>query len=371
MGQYFELFNIDKRQTFGTWGNVAEMLMNTWAEGLADVLAVPFLRPSIDKFILEGSDYDAVLYSVPGNQALGLLENLPLDVLYDIFNQIDTFTDAIHFGLTNKTILNVGADRIETLIRSSIAIWADCRIICIGAEIVYLPDGLLTEDEEEEVHEAIVTNEDRRQAFAGDGDGMAAFEGVASIGHDQVDGTLSDDDADDVEYHQDFRSFARARYTKVPIDRRPDIWNFNPRQLRPDRKPYVYYPSDRTWILCNLSTGGYVRVDAVAELTGGSARGPFLDTCFGIGQLLVYQICWSLFRCSTMKKIKRRLGGENGGWAGHRFEITTMDQLSKWKTEAQWVDVSEAMIAQMKKIWRQWGDGWEELIRRKSRTTSL
>lgn len=54
MGQYWQLINIDKRQTFGHWGKFQEILWNQLHDTLIPYLAIP--TTPLDPSVIEGAD---------------------------------------------------------------------------------------------------------------------------------------------------------------------------------------------------------------------------------------------------------------------------------------------------------------------------
>ncbi|KAJ2354216.1 hypothetical protein GGH92_000174 [Coemansia sp. RSA 2673] len=78
-------------------------------------------------------------------------------------------------------------------------------------------------------------------------------------------------------------------------------------------------------VLVNLTKGEYVRESRIPDLSR-----------FGLGHILLIQICWSDDPSMSMNCDDETC---RGPWAGHRFEMTRMK-----KVRDEWKDVSETVI---------------------------
>ena len=98
-----------------------------------------------------------------------------------------------------------------------------------------------------------------------------------------------------------------------------------------------FYPEYQPWILRNLTTQEYVRSEAIA-IRPKYIHGPNIDF-LGFGEVVVLRTCWSTSEVGTVKSIPEM---HRGPWAGHRFDITTLDRhrLSTLG-QLQWKDVSK------------------------------
>lgn len=118
-----------------------------------------------------------------------------------------------------------------------------------------------------------------------------------------------------------------------------------------------FYPEDQPWILRNLTTREHVRSEAIA-IKPEYIHGPNIDI-LGFGEVVLSRICWSTDEsCGMTTDISR------GIWAGHRFDITTVDKHRKGCSgQDNWKDVSEEVASEIEKIWRdQFGDDWCDIM---------
>ncbi|KAH9930005.1 uncharacterized protein B0H18DRAFT_994778 [Fomitopsis serialis] len=154
----------------------------------------------------------------------------------------------------------------------------------------------------------------------------------------------------------------RDRYAAEWWDQKLD-WCASEGRLSPDERDELYdlakldYSWDETpeteWILCNWTLAQYVRVSAVAELTGTDCDGgPWTTTFLSLGHVLLTQICWS-----SDPSVSMRYKGpfHRGRWAGHYFAITAVDQLTEDRSFAEkkdWTDVTDKIVGEVLEIWR-------------------
>ena len=118
---------------------------------------------------------------------------------------------------------------------------------------------------------------------------------------------------------------------------------------------------DQSWILRNLTTQEFVRSEAIA-IKPEYIHGPDIDV-LGFEEVLWSRICWSTEPDRSLND-KDSLLVRRGIWAGHRFDITTIDRNEQASAEqTQWKDVSEDVADCIDRIWRRgFGSHWRELI---------
>ena len=126
-------------------------------------------------------------------------------------------------------------------------------------------------------------------------------------------------------------------------------------------KLFDFYPADQPWILRNLTTQEYVRFEAIA-IKPEYIHGPNIDV-LGFGEVVWSRVCWSTETDCSMDytdKIHRGL------WAGHRFDITTLDRHKQGSLKGtEWKDVSEEVADEVEIIWRkEFGSDWRDIIQR-------
>ena len=125
------------------------------------------------------------------------------------------------------------------------------------------------------------------------------------------------------------------------------------------------FPAHRKdWVLLNLSKMQYVTASAMATLSQRPDDvQPWLPYCRAdLGHALLARICWSSEDCTGLDRNPTRI--DRGPWAGDRFCITTLDRLAKPKEgEAQWKDVSRAVVRDVKKIFQAiYGDQADKVL---------
>lgn len=113
-----------------------------------------------------------------------------------------------------------------------------------------------------------------------------------------------------------------------------------------------FMPSDREWVLRNLTTREFVRSGALVY-NERAVSGPWMARP-GFGEVLVSRICRSPNPSGCIMELQR------GIWAGHRFDITTMDRFPDHaRPEQGWKDVGEEVAEEVATIWEQrFGREW-------------
>lgn len=258
--------------------------------------------------------------------------------------KVSSRSDLLSLVMTSRTLYTIGFKHFQEALCQYEVPSAGHRIICLGeaTENDDLPPGILPEDLEK---------------------ASAAWE----LDRKLKDKTRRDEDDDFY-----FPSYARDKYPTPMIfgsrkwteqwENRseesyhrwssPTYW-FEKRALRDllERR----YPSNLTWIVCNLTKRVYFTANAVSEFPGEMPNGDAI----GMGDVLLCQICWAT---SSDTNTPYRGPLHRGKWAADRFEITTMDRLPDLKPVAggeqgEWKDVSDVVIEDMAAVYRaEFGD---------------
>ncbi|KAI0057630.1 hypothetical protein BV25DRAFT_1357538 [Artomyces pyxidatus] len=241
-------------------------------------------------------------------KSLGFLGTLPNELIYAIFDEIHSLQDIISFCLAHKRLEQVGRRTLDN-IHAIYPEWAGKRVICVGDYVEDLPDDVLTEEEEEEIAEQGGLYSVAKREY------LALQVGIG--------------------FPYAERSFVR----RLPRDE----------QIRFIQLETPYFPADREWVLCNLTTREYVRADAVAKLGGYKSKGPIgdMNVRVGLGTALLSRICWTADRSGSYLSYDI-LDGE---WAGHRFEITTIERMEGGQN-AKWTDVSEEVVEELRDLYK-------------------
>ncbi|KAI0727061.1 hypothetical protein C8Q72DRAFT_953622 [Fomitopsis betulina] len=314
MGQYWRLLNIDQKAILYFTGNkLGEIMFWIDPARLVWLLVKPRKHPPYDRTSEPGYSTD------PGD--LGAL-NIPVHILALVFEQFgpNDVSAIISLSLTNTYLREIGQKRLDQIMTSSHGPWMWQRLICVGDYVDGddLPADIFVDEEEEKTLMGNYNN------------------GRAKIYTAFQNGYYYDDKKVKEIWYLRYRPsydicLSRKERRMMQAMVKPDYsWDGRP---------------ETEWILCNGSTGEYVRASAVAELTGTQCDGPFTSNYLSLGHVLLTQICWSGDTDAAMMyegPITR------GPWAGHDFGITTVDNLG----QDPWKDSTEKIVKQVLEIWR-------------------
>lgn len=265
------------------------------------------------------------------------LSDMPREVHDLVFHHLD-LRDVYHFGFTSHYFWNVARVRLRSYYASFYGQWAGQMIAGIWSRAARtdLPTDLLTENEKDELEQA-VSESDKRG-----GPRWKRIENLAGLARRRFEILHA---GDDCPFYNDVAA-------KTVTCRPP-----HPGMVR-TMAPTVsdFFPEDREWVLRNLTSREYVRSRSIA-FNPGSVWGPWMARP-GFGEVLLSRICW----CREPSDCVRNLHA--GVWAGHRFDITTMDRFVEWaEPEHAWKDVGEEVAKEIGAIWeREYGSNWKELM---------
>ncbi|KDQ16576.1 hypothetical protein BOTBODRAFT_129935 [Botryobasidium botryosum FD-172 SS1] len=320
--QWWQVINLDKKETLGISGSLHEFLWSYKPHGLVAHLMLPAM-PSVMTSSSACRWATPVTDTIEPATCLGSL-TIPAELIRLIFREIDNFQDTFSLAHANTRLLDIGRDRVCALLRCTVAPWAGDRLICIGEEANSddLPDGMLTATEMQQLES--FTTKDCAEWCEGD-----------------------------VVEPANLYFFADAKY-RAPKDYGYSSPGFTQRLSTSERVQYGRLlksmhlsESDHPRILCNLSKREYVRLGAVAGLAKDTLAHPwFPGDRWKFGAALVSRICWSSIPISDADSSTHR-----GVWAGDRFEITTLDTFPHCPDgEAGWKDVSEEMAQHLGRL---------------------
>jgi hypothetical protein len=129
-----------------------------------------------------------------------------------------------------------------------------------------------------------------------------------------------------------------------------------------------FYPPDAAWVLRNLTAREIVHADALAQVTPDwrpqpheyKAYGAFVKGPITFGCVVFARTSWST---GTLEEQRSGCydyfdyGRRRGVWAGHRFEITTLErhaaqmQAGAAEERSAWRDVSDEVVQEMTRMW--------------------
>ena len=221
-----------------------------------------------------------------------------------VFEEIDDMHDAIMLGLTHDTLMLIGWKHIRALVLRKTTPWAGGRIICIGDYAKDLPEGLISEEEQEELLHLGCENDEPTPTETFD---------LYQISYDKFRNTSGHFM---VKYH---------RLTGLSSKERQILYQITTPE----------YEWEQGWVLMNLSAMEYV----TSKAASGILRSMDPDDACCFGQLILSRICWSSDD-STSIAFNGPL--HRGVWAGHRFRIVTTDVFNTRFSgkEEEWKDVS-------------------------------
>ncbi|MCJ1467391.1 hypothetical protein MMC07_006015 [Pseudocyphellaria aurata] len=279
------------------------------------------------------------------------LLRLPAELIGMIFDKL-WITDALRLTLVSQRSWDIGWTYVEKKLMGFMAPWAGHRLICLYEDpkivrknAVYpeseYPPGMLSIDEEEELSLGL-TSEDHDD----DGASMEAYTGIrvdlAIIAlwryeHNEIDL----DDVPPISLTSLLRDITENQMHDLPQSLRSKVLNFSHFHL-PN-----YLPNDRKWVLRNLTTHEFVRSEALA--IKNDQHGPYFEH-LGFEHIVLSRIFWSpiLQHANINGRVERR-----GVWAGHRFEITTLDRhTASMQPDVAWTDISNNAADDWMQHWR-------------------
>lgn len=128
----------------------------------------------------------------------------------------------------------------------------------------------------------------------------------------------------------------------------------------------AYFPTDRAWVLRNLTKREYVRAEALA-LYPDECQGPFVGVPGvrpGLGEVVMSRIVWS---SDISDECYYGEGITRGVWAGDRFDIRavgTVDLEGDNEFDEPWKDVSTEVACETLRAWDKFrAYGWRQSFR--------
>ncbi|CZR64354.1 uncharacterized protein PAC_14252 [Phialocephala subalpina] len=267
------------------------------------------------------------------------LAKLPTELCDFVFQNL-SIRDVLHLSLTNRMFWEIGRKYLQAFARSRLGIWAGKNIVCVGTYLArnYYPRGLFNEHDKAEFLK-------ERDPFGQPIHTLSTFTRRREGGSRRLD-----------------------TYQRTPLHmllQSPTVERTFSRMAEGDRMKIQhtlgfsqFYGSDESWILRNLTTKEFVRSEAIA-IKPEYIHGPYIEY-LGFGEVILSRICWS---STAILDIRYRGPINRGVWAGHSFDITTLDRHKEKATVAkeEWKDISEEVSKEVAEIWAsEWGENWRE-----------
>lgn len=288
------------------------------------------------------------LPAIPTSRAISF-STLPTDIHLLIFDQL-TVEEAFFLALTSQYFWSMGRGHLLRLYASRLGSWAGSCIVNLGegVRVGDHPLGLVPESWEKTLQQGLDEDEDGYN-----GGGPASLFDLAESRFDPVSGS--------VEFPSLYNTFKKLNKDhRISVHLYPGIEAL----LCPSHS--IFYPSDRVWILRNLTTGEFVRSEVFAlkprlAYSTTYTHGPRIEG-LGFGEVVLMRCTWSSTSDGTGMPYRREI--HRGIWAGHRLDITTLDRLTEGSSNAvtEWKDVSKEVAMEIDEIWsKQFGD-WRNAI---------
>ncbi|KAI0076910.1 hypothetical protein K474DRAFT_1177561 [Panus rudis PR-1116 ss-1] len=333
MGQYWNLFNVENRERLGD-GKLGEIFFESCWHRLVKLLAQPtrsgFRRHTT--WLAPGTSH-----APPSKAELGVLSKLPDEILTAIFASFKRhhIHDMIMFSLAHSYLAEIGYFFIQKIYQRKSGSWSNDRLICAGDYAHTAPNGVFTEDEMKMVRESglywYLHGEFKSRTMS-----VKTFYFNYYVGFPPPQIVRSVCSSMDVLHAKENQKLCQYVY---------DLCT-----------PRLEYDSTKDWVLANLTKSEYIRADALNRLPmqpgeKKAREGPFLTVRgIGLGHVLLSRVCYSDDPSVSMP-VPWGLSYNiiRGPWAGHRFEITTLDRL-KPAEKGEWKDISVEAMEDMRQI---------------------
>ena len=275
---------------------------------------------------------------------------LAIELIDMIFEKIDDLYDAMMLGLTHDTLMVIGWKHIRELLLQAIAPWAGGRIICVGDYGDDLPEGVISESEQQKLRELAGLDSESDESESHNSESNNSERNNPERNNPESNNSKSDEPETGNQaaqfnlYHiagSTFRSAGRG----FELDYKR-IWGLSLKESRvvhqiiEQREGYHW---EKGWVLMNLSKKEYVKSKTASsilpKMKATDAR------CFG--QFVLLRVCWSSDNTSVMESSQGPLN--RGVWAGDRFKIVTA-AVFETRTSSEWKDVSVEVTVWLKKV---------------------
>ncbi len=182
--------------------------------------------------------------------------------------------------LTAERFWDIGWVNLTEFIMFFLRPWAGHRIICSGDEgsCGDNPMEILTEEEQEELHDGVSEDEFNTDELGDYGQGEISLFKLARCRFVEI--------ASDIDPHRVLLKTALDECSGLPPSKRRIVLNFAMTDISD------YYPGNEIWILRNLTTHEFVRADELSVRSSQPSNGPHIGFP-GLGEVILYRICWS------------------------------------------------------------------------------
>jgi hypothetical protein len=258
--------------------------------------------------------------------------NLPLEMIQEIYSNIEDFVDVVFLSVTCQSLWSRGREEIYRhvrLIAASLS-WAGGRIICVGdyLENDDIPDHLLSPEEKAEFTR-LDDNKDEDEDGESQHYTLYNYPWAESAGDRAI--------------------FSVRRLFESYMLSGPLGWRGHSVLRSLVNTEFEYAPPEPApAMLRNLSRHQYVRESALVSWRE-AAQAEIKETRdVGFGHIVLSRICFS-----TSGSVAMVYDGDihRGVWAGDRLDIVAESEFSDDDRSA-WTDVSDEVLKEMEAIWR-------------------
>ncbi|KAF8143458.1 hypothetical protein K438DRAFT_1783757 [Mycena galopus ATCC 62051] len=334
MGQYWQLINLDKRQTYGSWGKMAESFFTGLPklcldQGLkiapklpdCDSLVFPYKSGALCQDFSESRRGRATYFRQTAAQSSALL-NFPVETIQEIHSHLGALADLMCLSMTCQILWAIGREEIycRVAIVAGNFSWAGDRIICVG-DYLYnedIPRGLLSPEETEEFTRVDKENGEPYTLFAYRFDKISHRRGSFNMY--------------DLLMHSTMLGSQHRRFSSY-VGLAPHLFDM----------AYETPESKEPAVLRNISRHEYVPESALILWKEGVEIEEMKG--IGFGDIVFSRICLSSDPSGSM------MNNHLGVWAGDRFDIVASDWLEGLDDDATWMDVSGEVLKEVEGIW--------------------
>ncbi|TCD67777.1 hypothetical protein EIP91_011963 [Steccherinum ochraceum] len=316
------------------------------------------------------------------NYPLGLLHQLPPEIITMILLAIENVVALACISLTNTALFLEGYPLLMDIAQEAYS-WAGDRLICVGSgcNIDDIPQGVFNATEIQQMTLKAPTtmqDDDTADDAAGDNKYSHLYEALedtkAGIGPPDWISILPSPFELPVESLQVVDPKVRSMLAGLPSSDRflyGDLRDAMTYGNTGNARQFLLANEERPWVLCNLTTGEYVRASAIANLLEPAVLqddkqryryiyGPNFAERLNVSMGAVARFCWS---SDPSFSVAEAYKGDihRGVWAGHRFEIISLDSIRPLGNGREWKDVSEEVAGEMKALWiSEFGAEWRD-----------
>ncbi|KAJ7162993.1 hypothetical protein C8R46DRAFT_1102158 [Mycena filopes] len=261
-------------------------------------------------------------------QDLGMLADMPAELLDEIFMHIETLQTVAFLSLTCQALWNVGAEHMNRHI-AEIAAKYSCagdRIICVGDLLLEedLPEGWPTSPQDQ----ALPRSERNTPRNLFNAPACKQF---------PPDWTTFD-----------LRHEIRKHIVQ-PGDAGPQRVSFEPLYELRNYDAYKRRPG-AIGILRNHTWREYVRESALRALQDLYAGSRVVRMAHvNLGELIMMRICFSSEPAPAAAPAWGGVNLHRGVWAGNRLDV--VEASAEWFPDETWRDVTEEVVNEFERIW--------------------